>query len=246
MARTLIVGATSAIATEVAAQLAARGDRLYLLARSSDKLSSLVERLSTTVVGSEVGDFNETDAAQGRVERAIDALGGLDLAIVAHGLLGDQLATEADFKTAQNVIDTNLSSAIAFLIPIANRIEAQGGGAVAVISSVAADRGRPRNYTYAAAKGALNVYLQGMRSRLYAAGGRVHTIRLGPTETPMTTDHPKNALFAQPERVAQDIVRAIDRGTAEAYVPWFWGPIMGVVRNLPEPLFQRLKFLSGR
>ena len=246
MARVLIAGATSAIAAQIARILAERGDRLFLLARTSEKLTPLVQSLSPAVVGHDVGDFTDTEAALDRVTRAIDALGGLDQAFVAHGLLGNQLATEAEFSEARVVLDTNLTSAVALLIPIANHLEAQGSGAITVISSVAADRGRPRNYTYAAAKGALNVYLQGLRSRLYASEVRVHTVRLGPTHTPMTVDHPKNPLFANPERVAQDILRAVDRGVAEVYVPWFWGPIMGVVRNLPEPLFQRIKFLAGR
>ena len=107
-------------------------------------------------------------------------------------------------------------------------------------------RGRPRNYTYGAAKGALNLYLQGLRSRLYPAGVKVTTLKLGPVDTPMTRTHRKNALFATPARAARDIVRALDRGAGEVYVPWYWRPIMAVVRNTPEPLFQRLGFLSGR
>ena len=246
MARALIVGATSAIAAELARVLAARGDRLFLMARSGDKLAPLLTDLGPAVAGHTLGDFTETEAAETRIAEAIESLGGLDLAIIAHGLLGEQIATEQDFAQAKKVLDTNLGSVVALLIPIANQLERGGGGAIAVISSVAADRGRPRNYTYGAAKGALNVYLQGMRSRLYRAGVSVHTIRLGPTETPMTVDHPKNMLFATPERVARDILRAVERGVVEAYVPWYWGPIMGVVRNLPEPIFQRFKFLAGR
>jgi decaprenylphospho-beta-D-erythro-pentofuranosid-2-ulose 2-reductase len=115
-----------------------------------------------------------------------------------------------------------------------------------VISSVAADRGRPRNYTYASAKAALNVYLEGMRSRLYAAGTVVQVIKLGPVDTPMTVDHPKNALFSRPDVVAQAILSGMKSGRAVLYVPWFWRPIMLLVRNLPESIFQRARSLSGR
>ncbi|HEX4354527.1 MAG TPA: SDR family NAD(P)-dependent oxidoreductase, partial [Polyangiales bacterium] len=107
-------------------------------------------------------------------------------------------------------------------------------------------RGRPRNYTYAAAKSALNTYLQGVRSRLYRSGVKVHTIKLGPVDSPMTVDHPKNALFTSPERAARGVVRAIDRGAAEAFVPGFWRVIMPIVRNMPEAIFQRVGALSGR
>jgi decaprenylphospho-beta-D-erythro-pentofuranosid-2-ulose 2-reductase len=114
------------------------------------------------------------------------------------------------------------------------------------MGSVAGDRGRPRNYTYGAAKGALTLYLQGLRSRLYPVGVAVTTLKLGPVDTPMTVDHAKNPLFTTPERLAPAIVRAIDRRAGEVYLPWYWRPILAVVRNTPEPLFQRLRFLSGR
>ena len=92
----------------------------------------------------------------------------------------------------------------------------------------------------------MNTYLEGLRTRLWNCGARVHILKLGPVDTPMTVDHEKNALFATPERVARGIVRTIDRGRFVAYLPWYWRPIMAVVRILPEPIFQKLPFLSGR
>jgi len=115
-----------------------------------------------------------------------------------------------------------------------------------VLSSVAGDRGRPRNYTYGASKGAVNLYLQGLRTRLWSRGVGVHTLKLGPVDTPMTTTHEKTMLFARADRVAVDIVAAIDAGRAEAYVPWYWRFIMAIVRNMPERAMQRLRALSGR
>src|SRR5207253_6640503 len=109
-----------------------------------------------------------------------------------------------------------------------------GQGQIAVLSTVAADRGRPRNYTYAAAKAGLNVYVQGMRTRLHARGIGVHTMKVGPVDTPMTADHRKTMMFARAAAVGAAIVAAIDRRAAEAYVPWFWRPIMAAVRLTPE------------
>ena len=140
----------------------------------------------------------------------------------------------------------NFTSVVSLLIPLANHMERARSGSLAVITSVAGERGRPRNYTYGAAKGALSIYLQGLRTRLYPAGVSVTTLKLGPVDSPMTTDHAKHALFAKPPAVAQAILHAIDTRTAEAYVPFFWKAIMPIVRNTPEPLFQRLPFLSGR
>jgi decaprenylphospho-beta-D-erythro-pentofuranosid-2-ulose 2-reductase len=251
MKRVLITGATSAIAAAMARTLAKEGARLYLLGgRSREKLDSLVAELELLAAGSVVeahtADFDETAANEAAINRAITALGGLDLAVIAQGLLGDQIATEASYAEAEQVLTTNLLGVVSILIPLGNYFERAGGGHIAVFSSVAAERGRPRNYTYAAAKGALNVYLQGLRSRLYPRGTKIHVLKVGPVHTPMTVNHEKNRLFVSPEVAARDVLRAIAANKFEAYVPWFWRPIMSIVRNLPEPLFQRARSLSGR
>ena len=244
--RVLIVGATSAIAADVARAYAARGARLHLLARSAPKLQALVETLGTAVVTFALADFTDLGQVEPLVRQAEVELGGIDVVLIAHGDLGDQVKSERRFDEAEAIFRTNLLSVVAFLVPLANLLETQGSGCIGVITSVAGERGRPRNYTYGAAKGALNVYLQGLRSRLFRAGVQVVTLKLGPVDTPMTVSHPKTALFAQPARVAASIVHALDAGAAEAYVPSFWGAIMPIVRNTPERVFQLLPFLSGR
>lgn len=246
--RVLIFGATSAIAAEVARLYAQRGARLYLVGRSPDKLARLVAEpeIVPALAGSRTADLDDTAAAVDLVAGGIAALGGLDIAIIAQGLLGDQLATERSYADAEPVIRTNFLSVVALLIPLANHLEAQSHGAIGVMSSVAGDRGRPRNFTYGAAKGALNVYLQGLRTRLGGSGVQVHTLKLGPVRTPMTVDHRKTMVFASARDVAADILTTIDRGGGEAYLPWFWRPIMAVVRSLPEPALRRIPFLAGR
>jgi short-subunit dehydrogenase len=250
MQRVLFLGATSCIAGEVAALHAARGDRLHFVGRNREKLDALVARCasisSANSITSATADFDDLAANARVIEDSIAAMGGLDRALLAHGALGDQLESERSFDAAEALLRTNLLSAIAQIIPIANHFERQRSGSLGVITSVAGDRGRPRNYTYGAAKGALNVYLQGVRTRLYEAGVKITTIKLGPVDTPMTRDHEKNVFFGRPEPVAKEIVRAMDRGVPEAYVPAIWAAIMPVVTRTPEMIFQRLPFLSGR
>lgn len=244
--RVLIVGATSAIAADVARAYAARGARLHLVARTGPKLQALTESLTGAVVTTALADFDDLAHVEQLVADAVATLGVIDVVLIAHGALGDQLSSERSFAEAEGIFRTNLLSVVAFLVPLANLMEAQGAGCIGVITSVAGERGRPRNYTYGAAKGALNVYLQGLRSRLFRAGVQVVTLKLGPVDTPMTVEHPKTALFARPERVAKSIVAALEAGVPEAYVPSFWGAIMPIVRNTPERVFQLLPFLSGR
>ncbi len=245
-ARIAIFGATSTIAAELAKLYAAKGHQLFLVGRSAPKLQALVASLGSAVVGHAQQDFDATAEAEACVARVVEGLGGIDIAVIAHGLLGDQLESEVSLQVAEQIARTNFLSVMALVIPLANYFEQQAGGQLAVLSTVAADRGRPRNYTYAAAKSALNTYLQGVRSRLYSRGVQVHTIKLGPVDTPMTVDHQKSLLFAKAPAVARGIARAIERGQPEAYVPRFWQPVMFAVRNLPELVFQQVRGLSGR
>lgn len=248
MRHVIVFGATSAIAAEVCKRWAARGDRLHLVGRDPHKLATVADACGGPgVVTTTLADFSDLENAPALVDNAFAALGGrVDLALIAHGDLGDQERSEREFAEAARILAVNFTSVVALLVPLANQFERQRGGQIAVITSVAGERGRPRNYTYGAAKGALHIYLQGLRSRLYPAGVHVTTLKLGPVDTPMTATHRKNALFATRERVARDIDRAVARRKAEVFVPWFWRPILFIVRHAPEPIFQRLRFLSGR
>ncbi len=216
------------------------------MARDGDGLARLVEELGAVVVGHAVQDLLVADALPDLVDRAWTELGGADLVLIGHGWLPDQVATESDVALAVRTFEVNLLSAVRLIIPVANRLEAQGSGKLAVITSVAGMRGRPRNFTYGAAKAGLSTYLQGVRSRLYWAGVTVHDLRPGPVITPMTDGHVPNALFATPERVASAIVRGVDRGRQVVYLPWYWWPIMQIVTRVPESVFQRFGFLVGR
>ena len=112
---------------------------------------------------------------------------------------------------------------------------------LAVISSVAGDRGRASNYLYGAAKAAVTAVTSGLRQRLHASGVNVLTIKPGFVDTPMTRAFRKGALWATPDQVARGIVRAVDRRAGVAYLPRFWWAIMSVIRHIPDRLFRRLK-----
>jgi short-subunit dehydrogenase len=246
MANVLILGATSAIAARVAELCAARGDRLHLVGRDPQKLAAVVQRCSGAHVTSEAADLAVLENAEAVVHSALAQLGSLDVVLIAQGYLSDQLETERDFQATEYSLRINFLGVVALLVPIANRMQEQRSGRIAVITSVAGERGRPRNYTYGTAKGALNIYLQGLRTRLYGAGVSVTTLKLGPVDTPMTKDHNKHFLFGKVPGVARDIVSAIDAGKAEIYSPFVWRFIMLGVRVTPEWIVQRLAFLSGR
>jgi len=244
MRKILIIGATSAIAQETAKLFAEKHDALFLVGRDVDKLEAITADLKVRgahQVAYYTLDLNEIQQHQPMLEQAYKSLEGLDTVLIAYGTLDDQKACEQDFAQAEQALRTNFMSVVSLLTPIANRLEKQHYGCIAVISSVAGDRGRQSNYVYAAAKGGLSLFLQGLRSRLQSANVCVLTIKPGFVDTPMTANFKKGALWAQPETVARGIYRAIKWRRNVIYLPWFWRLIMMVIRLIPEPLFKRMK-----
>jgi decaprenylphospho-beta-D-erythro-pentofuranosid-2-ulose 2-reductase len=243
MQRILIVGATSAIAEAAARLFAARGDSLFLAARSGPRLQAIAADLS--VRGASVAETGEFDArafgAAALVRTATERLGGLDAALIAHGTLSDQGACQLSIDRMREEFEINALSVMALCTELANQFEVQGRGVIAVISSVAGDRGRQSNYVYGTAKAAVTAFTSGLRQRLYSKGVRVVTIKPGFVSTPMTAAFKKGALWAKPASVAADIVRAMDGGKAVIYTPGFWRPIMWIIRSVPESVFRRLK-----
>lgn len=240
----LVIGATSAIAEATARLWAARGDALYLAARREPLLAACADDLrlrGAKAVAFERFDALDRAAHAPMLARATAFLGAIDAVLVAHGSLPDQAACEADTELALHEIEVNGTSVTALALRIANQLEARGAGTLAVITSVAGVRGRASNYIYASAKAQVSALLSGLRQRLARRGVRVVDIRPGYVDTPMTAAFKKGAMWARPERVARDIVRAIDRGTPVLYTPRFWWPIMMVIRHIPEFVFTRIK-----
>ena len=243
MKRTLIIGATSAIAEATARIFAQRGDRLYLLARNQERLSSLAADLKirgAASVGYSRLDINDFDVHEDTLSAAFAALGKIDVALIAHGTLPDQKGCEADFNTALAELNTNAISTVSLLTHLAKKLERQKSGTIAVITSVAGERGRQSNYVYGAAKGMVSVFLQGLRNALYRSGVNVLDIKPGLVDTPMTARYKKGVLWAKPETIATVVVRALDTGKSVVYLPWFWKYIMPIIKSIPESIFKRL------
>jgi hypothetical protein len=243
MQRILIIGATSAIAEATARLWAARGEALFLVGRRSERLAVIADDLrvrGAASVACHTLDARDRDAHPAMMATAAAAMGGIDVALIAHGALPDQKACEASVDMTLDEIDTNALSVVALATRLAGIFEAQGSGTLAVIGSVAGDRGRQSNYVYGAAKGMVSIFLQGLRNRLARRGVQVLTIKPGFVDTPMTSAFSKNALWAKPEAIARGIVQAVDKKRDEVYLPGFWRVIMLLVRHIPERLFKRL------
>jgi decaprenylphospho-beta-D-erythro-pentofuranosid-2-ulose 2-reductase len=244
MKKILIVGATSAIAEQCARVWAQQGHALCVVGRSAAPLNAIASDLKTRGASFSQAltlDVRSLDAHAGMVEQAVQVLGGLDIALIAHGTLTDQDRAQTDPAYALDEICTNGTSVISLMSVVGERLATQGTGCVAVISSVAGDRGRESNYVYGSAKALVTAFASGLRQRLSKRGVQVLTIKPGFVDTPMTAHLPKGALWAQPEQVALEIIQAIEKKKHVIYTPGFWRLIMLIIRHIPEAVFVRLK-----
>lgn len=243
MSRVLVLGATSAIAQHLIRLYAAEGARLILVARNAERLDAVLadaQARGASCAVSVACDLNNLEQHPSLINRLWAEFDGIDTAVIAHGLLGNQKADEQDASTATLVLATNFLSPASLLGLLAVRFEAQRSGTIAAISSVAGDRGRPTNYIYGSGKAGLDAYLSGLRARLGKVGVNVLTIKPGFVDTPMTAHLEKNALFASPDTVARGIRNAIDARRSVVYLPGFWRLIMTIIRLIPEAVFKRL------
>jgi short-subunit dehydrogenase len=242
--KVLIFGATSAIAQAVARKVAEQHGELFLVARHSETLKIIADDLlvrGASKVGQAVGDLTHQEKFTEWVDSAAQFMKGIDVVLIAHGVLGDQKELEKSGDLAFDIFNVNFISAALLAEAAAHYFEKGKRGVIAVIGSVAGDRGRQSNYYYGSAKAGLEAFLEGLRNRLYPHGVGVVTIKPGFVSTPMTAHLKQNFLFAKPEKIADGILSAIEKKKDVVYLPWFWRWILFVIKAIPECIFKRLK-----
>ncbi|ALO47188.1 SDR family NAD(P)-dependent oxidoreductase [Pseudohongiella spirulinae] len=241
----VIVGATSAIAEQCARLWARQGARsFHLLARDAEKLGMVSDDLRIRQPEATITPvcMNFTDPAH--IEQqvcAILAASSPDIVLIAHGTLPDQVACQSSLQETADALQLNGVSPVLFAEAFARRMFERGHGTLAMIGSVAGDRGRRSNYVYGSAKGLVTRYAQGLQHRAAGTGVKIVLIKPGPTDTPMTRHlKQQGARLAPVESVAADIVSAIARGKPIVYVPGKWAIIMMLIRHLPGFVFNRM------
>jgi decaprenylphospho-beta-D-erythro-pentofuranosid-2-ulose 2-reductase len=245
MAKVLILGATSPIARALALRFASDGAQLYLASRDVDEARRVAADISVrAAVETFAGTFDAADVGSHEefLRDAVGKLGGLDGVVVCFGTLGDEEQAQIDPRAALSTISQNFTGAVSLMTLVARHLENQGEGFLIVIGSVAGERGRARNYVYGSAKGALHLFTQGLRGRLAKTKVRVLTVKLGTVDTRMTWGREGALLSVAPDKAADLIYRAYRKQSEVAFVPWFWRPIMGALRLIPERQFKRVSF----
>lgn len=240
--RIVIVGATSAIAEQCARLWVRAAVDIVLIGRDLVRVSRVAADLRvrsphSSVTAHEVNFLDPTSIAA--LAQKLSAEKAIDVLLIAHGNLPDQKECEQDVTLARDALEINGVSPVLFAEAFAQQMEQVGRGTIAIIGSVAGDRGRKTNYVYGAAKGMVERYVQGLQHRFADSKITIVLIKPGPTATPMTAHLPQRGM-ATAEAVASRIVAAIDSGTPVVYVPAKWAIIMMVIRHLPRAIFNKL------
>ena len=240
----LILGATSSIGRSLAQKFARQGFSLHLAARDIFEVErvakdlTLRDRVPVSWSLFECSNYQTHGEFFLNVINKFEELTGV---VVCLGELGDHHQAQTDFQQTLAIINSNYTGVVSILTHAANYLEKQERGFIIGLSSVAGDRGRQSNYIYGSAKGALHLFLQGLRNRLSPFNIQVLTVKPGFVDTKMTFGKPGLFLVASPERVAEAIITALQQQKNIVYIPQFWFWIMLIIRSLPETLFKQLK-----
>jgi decaprenylphospho-beta-D-erythro-pentofuranosid-2-ulose 2-reductase len=240
-----VFGGNSEIAVATVEALAAEGlERVVLAvrdpARSSGADTLQAIGLETHTLAFDAADTDTHEAVVDAVLAAFDDR-DLDVAIVAFGLLGDQDTAKRDPRAAVHIAQTNFVGAVSVLTILAERMRAQGHGAIVVLSSVAGERARQANYPYGATKAGLDAFAQGLGDALRPAGVHVLVVRPGWVRTKMTAGRPPAPLATDPQAVGRDIAAGLRRGAHTVWSPRVLRAAFAVMRHLPRPVWRRLR-----
>lgn len=254
------LGATRGMGRALARALAERGDHLFLLGRNPDDLERSAADLRVragrddAVVGTAFCDLADRaslvpalDAAQAAFARVGSGAGGvLDAVVTTAGLFASQDELAGDREALGRLLDVNFTGTVLFAEEARERLLAargEGGAAVLVVfSSVAGERGRKPVVLYGASKAGLSAYLEGLDHRYRGDGLTVVSVKPGFVETGMTAGLDPPPFAGQPDQVARDVLKAIDKGRPEVYTPGPWRWVMLVIRNLPRAVMRRVGF----
>jgi decaprenylphospho-beta-D-erythro-pentofuranosid-2-ulose 2-reductase len=244
-ARVVVLGGTSEIALEIVRELQRRAPReVVLVGRDTTALEAVAERLRAAgcsrVPVIEL-DALQTDRHEELIGQAFAALDGADIVLLAVGVLGERGGLPADPAAATEVLQVNVVGAGSLLIHAARRLREGGGGALVVLSSVAAERPRRANAVYGASKAGLDALARGIGDDLHDDNVRVLVARPGFVRTRMTRGLEPAPLSTDPQTVARIVVDGLDSGAQIVWAPRALRWLMLVVRMLPGPVFRRMK-----
>lgn len=247
--RAVLLGATKGMGRALARAMAERGDELFLLGRDPDDLERSAADLEVRAGRGAAGrpgtarcDLEDPATFEPALDAADERLGGFDTVVLTAGVFALQEELEADPDRLGRLLAVDFSHSVLFLEAARKRLLARGGGTLCAFSSVAGERGRKPVVLYGAAKAGLTRYLEGLDHRYHDRGLRVVTVKPGFVKTGLTAGLDPPPFAGEPEGVARDVLRALDRGRPVVYTPGAWRWVMWGIRHLPRSAMRRLGF----
>lgn len=243
--RIVVIGATSAIAEHCARLWLQQGSlALTLVGRDLQRIERVATDLRVRSPQSEIRTVQAGFLDPAEVAATVDGIvqaGPVDIVLIAHGSLPDQAQCQDSLAANAEALEVNGLSPVLYAEAFAKHLAQANRGSIALIGSVAGDRGRKSNYVYGAAKGLVTRYAQGLQHRFAGSGVKIVLVKPGPTDTPMTA-HLKSqgAKLAPVEGVARQIVDGIAAGKPVIYAPGKWWLIMMIIRHLPAFVFNKM------
>lgn len=244
----LITGASSGIGEALAYACAKRGMNLALVARRTERLENLAERIREKFqVQVEVATLNvcETEKVLPVFIGRSELLGHIDIVIANAGILKNRRAGDGRVDRDAEVLQTNVLGAIATSEGAISMFRMQGrGGQIAAISSYSAFFPLPSGAAYSASKAAVASYFNAIRLPLVKEKIDISVIYPGFVKTDLLKGFNSFGLpiVASAERVAEEILTAIIAKKKNAIVPKLpWAAFHQLQRIIPAPLLQGMQ-----
>lgn len=233
----IIVGATSGIGFEVARRYLQMGYRVGLCARHVERLGALVEDYPSQAVTQPLDVL--TDGGPEAFRRMCARMGQVHTVLYCPGI-----GYYNDVLEAQKELDTvavNVEGFVRMLQAITLHMAVQGGGHVAVITSIAGTKGLGAAPAYSASKAFQSSYLDALDQLSVMRRWQVTytDIRPGFVRTPLLAgdDYP---MLMTPDHVAEQIVRAIHYRKRVCTIDWRYRLLVMMWRCVPRLLWRRL------
>lgn len=237
--RVWIVGASTGIGAAFARALIERGAKVALSARTEAKLREVAgDAANTRVLPLDVSDAEGLAAAYGALKAE---WGGIDLVVFMAGTYFPVRAWELDAAKAKQLMDTNLLGVFYGLAAVLPDMVERGGGAVAIVSSVAGYRGLPKSLLYGPSKAALINLAETLYIDCAPRGVGVFVVNPGFVKTPLTAQNDfemPNLITA--EEAADAMLAGFARGEFEIDFPKAFTRKLKALRLLPFGLYQKL------
>lgn len=245
--KAIVFGGTTGMGRAIARRLAERGDSVFLMGLDPEDLARSAADLGArspqrAEIGYAVCDLEKPEGFAAALDAADAALGDFDTVVVTAAMFASQEALEADVELTRRLVTVNYANTVVFCEHARKRLLARGGGRLVVFSSVAGDRGRKPVAIYGSSKGGLAIYLEALDHKFHAAGLAVTCVKPGFVKTGMTAGLKPPPFAGEPDQVANDVVRAMDRGKPVVYTPGIWALVMLVIRCLPRFVMRKIGF----